>query len=155
METTLRCPRDGAELSARHLGGRIHGFRIEACEKCKGTWFDRGELRRVTHDAAIEKMIRDYATSASNPIACVRDGSPMKRRKIEDVEIDVCAKCGGFWVDGGELEALEAAARDVETGERGHPSLYQALSPRDVAILAWIAPDTLTKLQHETSRGQF
>jgi Zn-finger nucleic acid-binding protein len=155
METTVRCPRDGSELSARHLGGRIHGFRIDVCAKCGGTWFDRGELRRVTHDAAIERMLRDYATSAPNPITCLRDGSPMKRRKIEDVEVDVCGKCGGFWVHGGELEALEAAARDVETTEKGHPTLYQALSPRDVAILAWIAPDTLTKLQHETTRGQF
>src|SRR5947209_15607745 len=115
METPLQCPRDSGELGGRRIGGRVLGFRIDVCPKCHGTWFDRGELRQVTNDTAIEGLIKEYATTAPNPIRCLRDRTPMKKRTIGDVEIDVCPKCGGFWVDGGELEELEAAAQSVET----------------------------------------
>jgi len=131
-------------------GGRVFGFRIDECPKCHGTWFDRGELRLVTNDRAIEALIKDYATTAPNPIQCVRDRTPMRKRTIADVEIDVCQKCGGFWVDGGELEELEEAVQAVEAPPKEGVPLVAALTPRDVALLAWIAPDTLSRLQHET-----
>jgi len=150
MEPTLKCPRDGTDLSGRRVGGRILGFRIDECTKCHGTWFDRGELQRVTSDKAIESLIREYATPAPNPIRCLREGTAMKKRTIEAVEVDVCPSCGGFWVDGGELEELEEAAQTVEDPTKAGVPLIAALSPRDVTLLAWIAPDTLTKIQHET-----
>ncbi|TLZ64195.1 MAG: hypothetical protein E6K13_03180 [Methanobacteriota archaeon] len=109
MEPMIRCPRDDTELRGRIVAGTIFPFRIDECTKCGGTWFDRGELRKVTHDAELEKILRDYATPGPNPIACLRDQAPMNRRVIEDVEIDVCETCGGFWVDGGELQELVSA----------------------------------------------
>ena len=155
MDPKLQCPRDGAPLTGRMVAGKLLPFRLDECAKCGGTWFDRGELRKVTKDAEIEHLLRDYATPGPNPISCLRDQSPMKRRVVEDVEIDVCGNCGGFWVDGGELEELVSAARDVEAeGEIERP-LSAELEPRDVAILAWIAPATFTKLQHETHRDPF
>jgi len=150
MNAPLQCPREGAELGGQQLGGRVLGFRIDVCPKCHGTWFDRGELRLVTNDRAIEALIKDYATTAPNPIQCVRDRTPMRKRTIGDVEIDVCQKCGGFWVDGGELEELEEAVQAVEAPPKEGVPLVAALTPRDVALLAWIAPDTLSRLQHET-----
>ena len=114
-----------------------------------------GELRKVTHDAELEKILRDYATPGPNPIACLRDQAPMNRRVIEDVEIDVCESCGGFWVDGGELQELVSAAKDVESSGDPERPLISELEPRDIAILAWIAPGTFTKFQHETRRPTF
>ena len=151
MEPTMQCPRDMTPLKGRVVAGRILPFRLDECPTCWGTWFDRGELRRVTKDAEVEKLIRDYATPAPKPIVCLRDRTPMKRRVLEAVEIDVCGSCGGFWVDGGELEELEAAAQDVEAKETERP-LYTTLEARDIAILAWVAPATFTRLQHETRR---
>ncbi len=154
MEPSFQCPRDGTPLQGRVVAGTVLPFRLDECPKCRGTWFDRGELRKVTKDAEVEKLIRDYATPAPNSILCLRDRTPMKRRVIEDVEIDACGSCGGFWVDGGELEELEEAAQDVEATEIERP-LYSALEPRDIAILAWVAPATFTRLQHETRRPPF
>jgi len=155
MEPMIRCPRDDTELRGRIVAGTIFPFRIDECTKCGGTWFDRGELRKVTHDAELEKILRDYATPGPNPIACLRDQAPMNRRVIEDVEIDVCESCGGFWVDGGELQELVSAAKDVESSGDPERPLISELEPRDIAILAWIAPGTFTKFQHETRRPTF
>jgi len=154
MEPTLQCPRESAQLKGRVVAGKVLPFRIDECPNCGGTWFDRGELRQITKDAEVEKLIRDYATIAPNPIICLRDGTPMKRRVLEDVEVDVCGSCGGFWVDGGELEELEEAAQDVEAQTIDKP-LYGMLEPRDIAILAWVAPATFTRLQHETRKAPF
>jgi len=66
-----------------------------------------------------------------------------------------CESCGGFWVDGGELQELVSAAKDVESSGDPERPLISELEPRDIAILAWIAPGTFTKFQHETRRPTF
>jgi len=39
-------------------------------------------------------------------LLCPRCKDYMKKLKKNDVIIDVCKKCGGMWVDAGELEKL-------------------------------------------------
>jgi Zn-finger nucleic acid-binding protein len=41
--------------------------------------------------------------------------SILDKTEIEDVEVDACPKCGGLWLDEGEIEKISAkAANDVE-----------------------------------------
>jgi uncharacterized protein len=48
---------------------------------------------------------------------CPRDGSALETRTYEaKIEIDACDKCGGMWLDKGELEAIQ------ETRERDYQS---------------------------------
>src|SRR3989442_1354662 len=82
--------REGRELRNRVVGGKVLGFRIDECPGCGGMWLDRGELRRISEDRDLERLVRDYASPARKPIQCLRDGSPMKSRTIADVAIDVC-----------------------------------------------------------------
>lgn len=39
-------------------------------------------------------------------LLCPRCKIDMKKLKKKDVVIDICKKCGGMWVDAGELEKL-------------------------------------------------
>ena len=56
-------------------------------------------------------------------------GQPLLRKTIEEVEVDYCERCGGIWLDKGEIRKLalvaEAALRAVEELESskagGHP----------------------------------
>ena len=39
------CPRDGAELEQRDF----KNVKVDFCPKCKGVWFDGGELEMILH----------------------------------------------------------------------------------------------------------
>lgn len=42
-------------------------------------------------------------------VVCRHDGTLMEKEVLEDLIVDRCPKCGGVWLDGGELEILGAA----------------------------------------------
>ncbi len=116
----MRCPRDGAELSARIYEADVE---IDECPACKGTFLDDGELERI--QAAIEK---DHRKELARPVdtvreefeaereealplvACPKCATTMERRRYglgSQTVIDVCPQGHGLWLDRGELEALE------------------------------------------------
>jgi Zn-finger nucleic acid-binding protein len=47
-------------------------------------------------------------------LLCPRCMVDMDKLVKEDVVIDVCKKCGGMWVDAGELEKLAKISKEVE-----------------------------------------
>ncbi len=61
---------------------------------------------------AIEKLRAKIAVSeqakaaGSSSMRCPRCDGKLKQDKFEEVKIDVCEKCGGVWLDSGELEQL-------------------------------------------------
>ena len=62
---------------------------------------------------AIEKLrakmkIADEAKAAgTSSMQCPRcDGGKLNERVVNEVPIDQCGKCGGVWLDSGELEQL-------------------------------------------------
>ena len=42
----------------------------------------------------------------SENIVCVKCTSVLDRKEVAGIEVDVCPRCGGIWLDRGELEAL-------------------------------------------------
>ena len=61
---------------------------------------------------AIEKLrakmkVADEAKAAGlSTMNCPRCVGTLKENKFEEVTIDTCDKCGGVWLDSGELEQL-------------------------------------------------
>lgn len=61
---------------------------------------------------AIEKLrekmrVAEEAKAAGlSSMKCPRCDGSLKETKFEDVSIDTCEKCGGVWLDSGELEQL-------------------------------------------------
>ncbi len=56
----------------------------------------------------IEKMRArmDEEKRASAALQCPKCDGKLVEVAFEDVQIDVCDKCGGAWLDAGELESL-------------------------------------------------
>ena len=42
----------------------------------------------------------------------------MEKLKKEDVIIDVCKKCGGMWLDAGEMDKLADMAQNIKKEEK-------------------------------------
>jgi hypothetical protein len=61
---------------------------------------------------AIEKLRAKLAVSeqakaaGTSSMKCPRCDGKLEETKIDDVSIDTCDKCGGVWLDSGELEQL-------------------------------------------------
>jgi len=116
----MDCPRDKAKLFPANYED---GVFTDACPKCKGMFLDRGELEKIE-----EVRERDWSEmagrmpdviagaferarqKAGSEILCPRCGSEMETREYAYcslVMINKCVRCGGIWLDGGEIEALE------------------------------------------------
>jgi len=116
----MRCPRDGAELTARVYEADIE---IDECPTCKGTFLDQGELETI--QAAVEKdhkgeiglpvdSVRAEMAAAREEalplVDCPKCGTSMERRRYglgSQTVIDACPQGHGLWLDRGELEELE------------------------------------------------
>lgn len=61
---------------------------------------------------AIEKLrekmkVADEAKAAgTSSMSCPRCDGPLKESTVDEVAIDTCEKCGGVWLDSGELQQL-------------------------------------------------
>ena len=61
---------------------------------------------------AIEKLRAKMAVSeqakaaGTSSMKCPRCDGKLEESKFEEVSIDTCDKCGGVWLDSGELEQL-------------------------------------------------
>lgn len=61
---------------------------------------------------AMEKLRAKMAVAAeakaagTSSLQCPRCDGSLKPSTFEEVEIDTCEKCGGVWLDSGELEQL-------------------------------------------------
>ncbi len=101
-----------------------NGVTIDSCARCRGLWFDGGELERAldvtTKGKTAEEVeeLRDDLPRRASPIergslACVRCREAMERRQIVPkmgVVVDVCPT-HGIWFDGGEWEQFGALVR--------------------------------------------
>ncbi len=43
---------------------------------------------------------------------CLICGVELRPRAVYEIEVDTCPKCGGVWLDGGELQKLIAKIRE-------------------------------------------
>lgn len=109
----MKCPDCKGELSEVDC----KGIMINECVKCKGKWFDRGELRRAK-DRADEDLrwldfdpFGDDARQLSKPSEgkiCPKCSGMMLSLEYMDskVVIDKCPNCRGIWLEPGELTKI-------------------------------------------------
>ena len=125
----MLCPRDRGVLVNEKYEGDVL---VDRCPSCDGAWLQRGELEAIQ-----ESLERDYsaelrgidvvalayerARQANRPdIACPNCGMSLQAEEYgycSQILVDRCGKCGGIWLDSGELEALERFF-ERETGVR-------------------------------------
>ena len=91
---------------------------VDVCRGgCGGIWFDRFELKKVDepHESMGESLLeieRDESVVVDHEKrrGCPKCGDIVMMRHFAsvklEIEVDECPKCGGFWLDQGELRAL-------------------------------------------------
>lgn len=131
-EAPIDCPRCDKAMKAEYVQKLGPDVRIDVCEKCGGSWYDRGELAQTIKDRRIaDRLAEDPIRGTMSSISCPRCGGRMRVRKEWDVEVDVCISCGGVWLDHGELDELEGQAvkdlDDEEKRRRKEASFYRAI----------------------------
>ena len=52
------------------------------------------------------KVAEEAKAAGTSSMRCPRCDGNLIESKIEDVSVDTCEKCGGVWLDSGELEQL-------------------------------------------------
>jgi hypothetical protein len=117
---------------------------VDVCKAgCGGVWFDRFELKKVDerHEAAGEPILRverNPATSVDlnkrrlcpscGQIPMMRHFASVKRR----ITLDECPKCGGTWLDAGELTAIRDEFTSEEERTRAAEEYFTALFGDDL-----------------------
>lgn len=79
---------------------------MDICPDCKGGWFDGNELAAVL-SCALDDLDIPEGAEHTNYI-CPKCFVPLARIDYPEtsVEVDVCADCGGIWLDSGEFEEI-------------------------------------------------
>jgi Zn-finger nucleic acid-binding protein len=126
------CPACGGELVSLSVGA----LTVDVCRHgCGGIWFDNFELCKV--DEANEQLGEELLATEFDPQAEVqrtrRDcpkciGVVMMQHKFspeKPVMVDECPKCGGMWLDGGELAEIR---RKVPTADDRRNEAQQFLN---------------------------
>ena len=116
----MNCPRHGTPLVSRTYGSLVEG---QACPGCKGLWLGLDTLEAVQDTTAgdFAEELRNLPESVAAQIEMARNermpvlmcpdcSGQMDRRDHRDCErlrVDICPRCRGAWLGGGEMRALE------------------------------------------------
>ena len=52
------------------------------------------------------KVSEEAKAAGTSSMICPRCGGALQESKVDEVSLDTCEKCGGVWLDSGELEQL-------------------------------------------------
>ena len=118
-DKTIECPRCWVEMNKEEVEVLGPNVIIDVCPKCQGIWFDNNELKKVLGSRQLANYLTKHiGTQSKSKLVCPRCGWLMDFEYAEDVEIDVCLKCNGAWLDIGELEKLKDKSEAGYTGDK-------------------------------------
>lgn len=110
----MKCIKCDGELQLIRIGE----VDVDQCDRCRGIWFDSGELAKIVgrsdvdalRSKARESLLPEAKELDARRASCPRCRGEGKLVQIasmtSDIHIDTCAICGGEWLDGGELEIV-------------------------------------------------
>jgi Zn-finger nucleic acid-binding protein len=129
----MKCPACGNVLQETKAGD----ITVDVCKNgCGGIWFDNWELKKVdeAHEAAGESLL----SVEKNPNASVDHQGKRNCPRCEtqimlkhffctaaEVEVDECPKCGGYWLDNGELSQIRSQFASDEARTEAAQQYFQ------------------------------
>ncbi len=106
------CPRDTLALTAFRAPGGQH---VDRCGHCEGLWLPAEVVSSIIGHRPDTSRVSSVAGKPSfTRLCCPDDGSAMLALHLRGAEIDICSRCGGVWLDRGELEQILEAHRDED-----------------------------------------
>ena len=123
----MKCPRCSLALAILGKGKR----EVLLCGGCKGLWIDAEVLFASLQEEFPETAAAIPPKGNPGETTCPRC-APAKMDVVfyERIEVDVCGKCMGVWLDGGELAAIQTkhrAWKEAPTPEEGWDALAEPL----------------------------
>ena len=112
----LNCKKEMINNLVQTKKGQIS---YDICEACGSLWLDAGELDKMAFQVSgsVEYCSKDRVEGISEPTRrCPRceDTTLDKVSFIgSDIVLDRCKNCGGFWLDGGELDLINRELQDI------------------------------------------
>jgi Zn-finger nucleic acid-binding protein len=107
----LNCGKEMVNYEVHKIGSKLS---YDLCESCGGLWLDRGGLDKMAFQVQgdIEFCSEEEIGKILEPVKkCPRcNGMPLHKVKFlgySDILLDHCKNCGGFWLDGGELQQID------------------------------------------------
>jgi len=117
LEKKVDCPRCFVTMKQKEKEIFGPNVIIDICPKCKGTWLDGDELRRLLGNKKVsDYLTKQIGTKAHSKLVCPRCGGLMDLEYADDVEVDVCLDCRGVFLDAGEMKDLKKK-KDFEGDE--------------------------------------
>ncbi len=102
------------------------GVIIDRCPDHHGLWLDGQELERI--QITMEEYESDVRIEADKPInffqekKCPRCQTPLKDTEYENIPLDICPTCNGYWCDEGELTEV-IKSREMIFSQDIHPEI--------------------------------
>jgi len=109
----MKCPRcDKQPLVPRQVKDK--DVTVAMCPKCKGLWFDRGELERAVPGAVEGLTVPEDAERGSGE--CPRCWGTLYRFLYPGtyVQVDMCGRCSGLWLDAGEIQEIHVVRKAMK-----------------------------------------
>lgn len=110
----MKCLNCGTEMTNNQVVTKKDRISYDMCEQCGSLWLDAGELDKMAFqvEGSIEYCEQEKEKEPEKQIKkCPRcdDFALDKVRFLESDEIYLhyCRNCGGFWLDGGELNLVD------------------------------------------------
>jgi hypothetical protein len=75
-------------------------------------YFNRQDKEAIEKLRARIKLAEDAKAAGLSTMSCPRCDGTLEEKTFEQVLIDTCDKCGGVWLDSGELEQLMKRDQD-------------------------------------------
>jgi len=110
----MNCLHCGAQMTNNQVVTKKDHISYDVCEKCGGLWLDAGELDKMAFQVqgSIEYCEQEKdAEPETEKMKCPRcdDSTLEKVRFLESdgIHLHLCKNCGGFWLNGGELNLID------------------------------------------------
>ena len=102
----MKCPVDSEEL----VETAVKDQSVWLCHSCGGVFFilDANPGLVLSSGSLKPDQRKQVPVNASNQKNSPTNGAPMKVLKYKGIQIDYCPESNGVWLDGDELELLEA-----------------------------------------------
>jgi Zn-finger nucleic acid-binding protein len=130
-DSPINCPRCDLALKLVTIKTFGKDVEIDICLKCRGSWYDRGELAVHIDNETVRNRLTNFPeVGEDSHISCPRCDGKMKLRHENEVEVDFCTSCRGVWLDLGEKDALRYQLeweKHRETEDSARVSAFQAI----------------------------